>query len=428
MNRMPLPDLIEILPITRPVTARITVPGSKSVTNRALILSVLSHGVTDLEGALWSDDTQIMVDCLRRLGFKIEVFADPDERANRLLRIQGLDGRVPNGGTHERPLELFVGNAGTVARFLCPLVCLGHGVYRLSGVSRMSERPQAALLEALTRLGYSTQSPNGKLPALIHGAGPRPGTCSVDMEQSSQFVSALLLSSKIGQWDIRWTSRHSAPYVTMTQELIKAFGQCRGRFQIEPDASSGSYFWAAGWLQNQGYPGRPSQVEVAHWPQSGWQIDAAFPDKLPLPSTLSRIKHLGDSILTAIAIAPFQERPTRFTDLGRLRLQECERVEAMRTELSRCGAKVQEKGDCLTISPSSMTGAEVQTYDDHRIAMSLSIIGLKTPGMRIRNPACVNKTFPSFFQKLAAPPPSGLGVTLLDPRTRRALTQEHLNS
>lgn len=168
---MPLPDLIEIVPLTAPVHAEITVPGSKSITNRALILAALARGKNTLQGALWSEDTQIMVECLRKLGFNISVEQDPEEFCNRTISVEGLGGTIPNAGTVEKPLELFVGNAGTAARFLSAFVCLGNGVYRIYGIPRMNERPKAALFQALRELGYRVESPTGKLPAVIHGEG-----------------------------------------------------------------------------------------------------------------------------------------------------------------------------------------------------------------------------------------------------------------
>ena len=177
---MPLPDLIEIVPLDKPVRAEITVPGSKSITNRALILAALADGEVTLTGALWSEDTQVMAEALQKLGFQIKVEPDPDEVCNRTITVKGLGGKIPNGGTAEEPMELFVGNAGTAARFLTAFVCLGNGVYRLHGVPRMHERPQAALFKALRELGYRVESEKGndKLPAKIFSNGqssfPRP--------------------------------------------------------------------------------------------------------------------------------------------------------------------------------------------------------------------------------------------------------------
>ena len=168
---MALPELIEIVPLAAPVRAEITVPGSKSITNRALILAALADGEVTLKGALWSEDTEIMFDCLQKLGFEVSKQNDPDELCNRTITVKGLGGKIPNAGTAEKPLELFVGNAGTAARFLSAFVCLGNGVYRLSGVARMHERPQAALFSALRELGYRVESENGndKLPVKIWG-------------------------------------------------------------------------------------------------------------------------------------------------------------------------------------------------------------------------------------------------------------------
>jgi 3-phosphoshikimate 1-carboxyvinyltransferase len=165
-------------------------------------------------------------------------------------------------------------------------------------------------------------------------------------------------------------------------------------------------------------------IEVSKWPNSELQIDAEFPHFMPIsnvasPNSISRIRHLADSIMTAIVITPLYNHPIEFTDLGRLRVQETERVHALKTELTKCGAKVEEKGDTLTIYPSQLHGAEIETYDDHRMAMCFAVLGLKVPGIKLKNPACVKKTFPNFFQKLATPPPKGLGATILDATGRK---------
>ena len=451
---MPLPETIEILPLSAPVRAEITVPGSKSITNRALALAALVEGETILRGALWSEDTQVMVECLQELGFMVNVAPDPAEPCNRTITAYGLAGQVPRGGTAAQPLELFVGNAGTAARFLAALVCLGHGVYRLDGVPRMRERPQGALFQALRELGYRIDSPNDRLPALIHGRGTRAASCRVSLEESSQFASALLLGARTGHWQIEVVGENEeeSPYVAMTRQLIEVFPRRGGTFQIEPDASSGSYFWGAGWLTLAASgeqarapvaeePARailaghtpalarafPAAITVANWPTTGWQIDSEFVRYLPMPPTISRESQLGDSIMTAIALAPFGPRPIRFTKLGRLRVQECERVTALRTELTRCGARVVElPGDILEVHPSFLHPATIETYQDHRMAMCFAILGLKVPGIKIKNAACVKKTFPNFFQKLAGPPPGGLGAVILDGSLRTPLHQADL--
>src|SRR5581483_2391151 len=409
----------------------ITVPGSKSITNRALVLAALADGETTLRGALWSEDTQVMTECLRKLGFRVEVQPDPGEVSNRTITLRGMGGKIPVGGSGGKPVELFVGNAGTAARFLAAMVCLGQGAYRLSGVARMHERPQGALFAALRQLGYVVESQNDKLPAVIHGTGPRKGKCSVSIEHSSQFASALLLCAKLGGWQVEVTGENAeeSPYVTMTSKLIEAFPKSGGSFEIEPDASSGSYFWAAGelWGRAEGKPSILLKGWDAKTPAHLYQVDAKFSRFLPLPGKpISRTRDLGDSIMTAIVLAPFSFQPVKFTDLGRLRVQECERVSALRTELTKCGTKVVETGDTLEVFPSQLHGAEIETYNDHRMAMCFAILGLKVPGIKIRNPACVKKTFPDFFQKLAAAPPGGWGATIRDGKTGRMLSGSDL--
>ncbi len=414
---MALPNLIEIVPLEHPAQARITVPGSKSITNRALILAALADGETTLRGALWSEDTQIMVEGLQTLGFMVNVEADPGESGNRTLTVYGKGGGLPNGGTSENPVELFVGNAGTAARFLAPFVCLGRGCFRLHGVPRMHERPQGALFQALRELGYALEAEGETLPVTIHGAGPRQGRCRVSLKESSQFASGLLLCARAGGWEIQVEDENAeeSSYVGMTRQLVAGFPEHGGRFQIEPDASGGSYFWAAAQLIH----GTAPRDAVADWPTSGWQIDARFQEVLRVfPPEISRARDLGDSIMTAMVAAPFQPRSTLFTDLGRLRVQECERVAAMRTELTRCGAKVTESGDTLLIEPSRLHGAEIETYNDHRMAMCFAVAALRVPGIRLRQPGCVKKTFPTFFQKLAEAPPRGLGAKITDLRGR----------
>jgi 3-phosphoshikimate 1-carboxyvinyltransferase len=443
---MSLPDLIEIVPLEKPVRAEITVPGSKSITNRALILAALAEGEVTLDGALWSEDTQIMVECLQELGFMVDVRPDPNEFSNRTITVYGKGGDIPPGGTEQQPMELFVGNAGTAARFLAAFVCLGKGVYKLHGVPRMNERPKAALFQALRELGYRVDSPTDKLPAIIHGSGPKPGAkCTVNIEESSQFASALLLCAKVGGWTVEVIGEDAeeSPYVAMTQILLKHFPELGGKYWIEPDASSSSYLKAAAWLLaepilNQMTGVFAPSITVPE-PNLSLQVDRQFHnyfqrfrcirhvrDNSADHVAISRIDNLGDSIMTAIVVAPFAENEVSFTNLGRLRLQETERVVALRTELTKCGAKVIEEGDTLTVYPSKLHGAEIETYNDHRMAMCFAILGLKVPGIKLKNPACVKKTFPNFFQKLAAAPPHGLGATILDAKTGRKLTHDEL--
>ena len=418
-----LPDLVEIIPPSSPVNATVVLPGSKSLTNRALILAALADGEVTLRGALWSEDTQAMVHCLGKLGFSVTVSGDPNEPANRTLVVEGRGGLIPAAGTEAEPLELFVENAGTAARFLLALVCLGEGVYRLSGIPRMHQRPQASLIHALRELGYHIDSPNDFLPAVVHGTGPRSGaTCRVSVEESSQFASALILSQPTGGWQIEVTGANDdeLPYVEMTRRLVADFPWKGGVYEIEPDASGASYFWGADWLLRDA----GGRVKVEPVPDSGMQMDQNFLDLIlgqPWRSDYSRRSDLADSIMTAIALAPFAPAVTRFTDLGRLRVQECERVAALRTELTKCGARVEETGDTLTVHPGPLHGAEIETYNDHRMAMCFGMLGLHVPGLKLRNPACVRKTFPNFFAKLAS-----LGAGVVDGGTGERIEGEAL--
>ena len=237
---MSLPDIIEIVPLESPPEMEITIPGSKSITNRSLVLAALSP----CDPAVgWGAACASALLRTRRGGV--------DGGSLHVRPLPAVGGRgesIPKGGTSEDPMELFVGNAGTAARFLTALLCLGDGSYRLSGVPRMHERPQASLLQALRDLGYSIDSENDRLPITIHAGGPISGTCRVSIEESSQFASALLLLSKVGGWKIEIDGElgEKSPYVAMTSRLIERFPSQGGRWRIEPDASSGSYFWAAG--------------------------------------------------------------------------------------------------------------------------------------------------------------------------------------
>jgi len=428
---MALPEIIQIQPPHLPVRSVLSVPGSKSITNRALILAALKPGETVLSGALWSEDTQIMVDALRRIGYRIEVQTDASEPSNRTITVSGRD-IVPSGGRKE-PIDLFVGNAGTAARFLAAFLCLENGSYRLHGIPRMHERPQAELFAALRQLGYRIDATNDHLPAIIFGAGARPGKCRVSIRSSSQFASALLLCAQQGRWtvEVEGENAEEASYVRMTREMIQSFARFTDYFEIEPDASSASYFVAADHLLKPS----GSSIGLRCVPKTDWQVDGRFASFLPLPAKISRKSDLADSILTAMVVAPFGDRETSFTEIDRLRVQECDRVTAMRMGLEACGVRVREEGSTLTVFPlagsSSEAAAqspEIETFGDHRIAMCFAVLALRIPGISIRNPACVKKTFPDFFVKLAQPPPDGLGAKILDPRNGRECRIQELSS
>jgi 3-phosphoshikimate 1-carboxyvinyltransferase len=212
-----------------------------------------------------------------------------------------------------------------------------------------------------------------------------------------------LLCQRHGRWkvEIVGANEDELPYVDMTWRLIAEFPFSGGTYLIEPDASAASYFWGADWLLREA----GGSVRVAPEPLSGMQADQRFAELIlrrPWKDNYSRATELADSIMTAIVLAPFAPCATEFTELGRLRVQECERVEALRTELTKCGARIAEYGDTLVVHPGPLHGAQIATYNDHRVAMCFGMLGLRVPRIRLENPSCVRKTFPNFFQKLAS--------------------------
>jgi len=388
----PLPDPYPIEPLAKPPNCTITVPGSKSITNRALILAALSDGKCTLRGALWADDTQVMLDSLQKLGFEVTVEPDPAEESNRTITVVGRGGEIP-----AKKAELYVGNAGTAARFLTALVCLGHGEYTISGDPRMHERPMKDLFEPLESLGVDIDTSNGFLPATVHARGLRKGRATVNLTNSTQFASALLLIMKQAHIELAFPQMEveARGYILMTELMLDSF---QADYEIEPDFSSASYFWAAGSATG-------GKIEVTGWhgAEQSMQIDARFPAFLPPPGRISRLRDLGDSVLTLAICALFGTTSMQLVDAAWLRKQETDRLKAMVTELKRVGAEATETDDGFIVHPAKpgqLHGADIETYNDHRMAMCFAVLGLKVPGIRIKNPGCVSKTFPNFFEKL----------------------------
>ena len=394
----PLPDPYPIEPLSKPPNCTIIVPGSKSITNRALILAALSKEECTLRGALWADDTQVMVDSLWELGFNVQVDPDPLEECNRTITVVGRGGRIP-----AKEAELYVGNAGTAARFLTALVCLGHGEYVIRGNERMHERPMGELFQALRQWGVEIEAEGDHLPAVVRVSRLQPTPVAISTDDSTQFASAMILIERAAGAQ-GYVSLKDVPdeygYISMTNRLLKTFDP---DFRIEPDLSGASYFLAAAHLCG-------GKVEIADWPGDSLQIDREFPDFLRSasqansgPYEVSRLSHLGDSAMTLAVCAPFLPAGLRLTDAANMRLQETDRIKALVTELGRVGARAEEQADGLTVwpaDPGQLHGADIETYNDHRMAMSFAVLGLKVPGIRIKNPSCVRKTFPNFFEKL----------------------------
>ena len=417
------PEAIEISPCG-PVDANIRPPGSKSLTNRALVCAALADGKSILEGALDCEDTRVMLDALRDLGFR------PKQEGGGKIVVPGCGGKVPGNGA-----ELYVANSGTTLRFLAAVVTLGHGTFRLDGTPRMRERPVADLLHALASLGADVldELGTGCPPVLVHARGLPGGRAVVAGDISSQFLSALLMTAPCAQGPVELDVEGelvSKPYVDMTLSVMKAFGVEARRegydrflfdgaqqyagctYAIEPDASAASYFFAAaaisgGRVTVEGLTPQSLQGDVAFCKclaQMG--CDVAYGER----SITVRGGHLrgvevdmnaiSDTVQTLAVVALFAEGPTTITRVGHIRHKETDRIAALAGELRKLGAGVEERFDGLTIRPGALRGAELDTYDDHRMAMSLALAGLRIPGIVIRDPECTAKTYPDFFDDL----------------------------
>jgi len=416
-----------IEPLTEPPNATVRVPGSKSITNRALLVAALAAGKSALDGVLFSDDTRYMAEALRRLGVEVEA----DERAAR-CRVIGAGGGWP-----AREADLFVGNAGTAMRFLVAALCLGHGRYRIDGTARMRERPILDLVDALRQLGarIACENDSGCPPVVVEADGLPGGEANVSGRRSSQFLSALLQAAPYARRDVtvRVVDELIAkPYVDMTIGVMAAFGvaverdgyrefRIRGgqsyrscAYAVEPDASSAHYFLAAAALTG-------GRVRVEGLGRDSLQGDVRFADVLAemgaqvewapesvevvgpgrLGGVDADMNAISDTASTLAVLGPFADGPVRIRNIAHVRWQESDRLRAVATELGRLGVRVEESADGVAVYPSRITPASVRTYDDHRIAMSFALIGLKVPGIRILDPGCVAKTFPDYFERLA---------------------------
>lgn len=418
-------DSITIKP-SGPIHGSIRPPGSKSITNRALVCAALAEGDSLLTGALDSDDTQVMIDSLRRMNVAVHF-----DVAARTLRVQGI-----GGAPRVERAELFVGNSGTTIRFLTALCAFSHGYFRLDGVERMRQRPIADLLEALAGLGANVRSEraNGCPPVIVQAHSLPGGRATVRGDISSQFLSGLLMAAPLAQSDVELAVEGelvSRPYVDMTLAVMHSFGvsaeqsddacflipapQCyRGReYAIEPDASAASYFWAAaaitgGKVAVDGLSRRALQGDVAFCEclaRMGCHIeygdDTITAKGGPLHGVEVNMNAISDTVQTLAAVALFASGPTTITGVGHNRYKETDRIADLARELRKIGAGVDELPDGLRIVPGPRREAVIETYDDHRMAMSMAIVGLGGPAITITNPACTAKTYPRFFQDLA---------------------------
>ncbi len=418
--------MIEIRPVRKPLDTTIEVPGSKSYTNRALLVAAMADGVSTLTGALFSDDTHYMSASLRKLGVQI----DADEKQAR-FDVRGNGGNIPVSGA-----DLYIGNSGTTSRSLTAYVSLGHGKFVIDGDEPMRRgRPISDLLDSLTQIGVSARSQfdNGHLPVIVEADGLAGGKTRLDVTKSSQFLTALLLIAPCAKngMEIEVIGKREMPYIDITLAVMGAFGvqvsnqdyqyfRIEGGqhyqprvYNIEPDASNASYFFAAAALTG-------GRVTVQHLHSDSAQGDIQFVHILERmgcrvtfsdtgitvtgPHQLKGIdvdmRAISDTSLTLAAIAPFADSKVTIRNIEHTRWQETDRIYAMVTELRKLGVPVVEHRDGLEISPSSIIPTAIDTYEDHRMAMAFSLIGLKVPGIQINNPECVAKTFPHYFQVL----------------------------
>jgi 3-phosphoshikimate 1-carboxyvinyltransferase len=432
----PYPDSLSIQPLARPPHCSIRVPGSKSLTNRALVLAALTAvGRTcELRGALQSEDVEVMVEALQKLGFRVQ--ADWDRCVLRVGRDAG-ESSIP-----VTQADLFVANSGTSMRFLTAMVCLARSApgsapcrFRLDGVPRMRERPIKDLLMALRKLGVraDSESGNGCPPVILETTGLHGGTATVKGDVSSQFLSGLLMAAPFADKETTLEVEGklvSWPYVAMTVELMRRWGlrvemQDQQHFRIpgrqrsgvqshgiEPDASAATYFWGAAAITG-------GEVRVADLTPRSLQGDVRFVEVLeqmgcqvihghnsttvrggPLHGVDVDMNDISDAVMTLAAVACFAEGPTTIRNVAHIRHKETDRLSALAVELRKVGPAVEERPDGLTITPAPLRSAVLATYNDHRMAMSLALIGLKIPGIVIDNPGCVAKTYPRFFTDL----------------------------
>ena len=427
---MTVVDTLTMAPASGPIDATVVVPGSKSITNRALPIAALADGTSVLTGALDSDDTRYMAEAIRALGLGVD-----HDAVARTFTVKGGGGTFP-----AQHADLFLGNSGTSMRFLAAAVALGHGRYRLDGVPRMRQRPIDPLLDALTTLGVDVRAEhgNGCPPISVQADGLRGGAVTMPGDRSSQYFSALLMAAPYAREDVVVTVEGdlvSKPYMTITAAVMRAFGvECEiddvdwrtfrvpagqryvaREYAIEPDASNASYFFAAaavtggtirvpglGRGSTQGDLGFVRVLEAmgATVTVAADSTEVSGPPIGQLRGVDLDLNAISDTAQTLAAIAPFASGPVTIRGVEHMRLKETDRVSALATELRKLGQDVEERADGLRITPGPIRPATVDTYDDHRMAMSFAITGLGAPGVTIADPGCVRKTFPDFFDRL----------------------------
>ena len=436
---------VEVEPLATPPDVTVAVPGSKSITNRALVVAALAEGTSVLEGALLADDTEAMVGALRALGVDVDVAGGPDGAPR--LTVHGRAGRL-GGPAGAAPATVDCRLSGTTARFVLPLAALADGPTRVDGAPPLRRRPMGPSVAALRTLGaeVTDEGGAGHLPVQVGGGPLRGGALAVPGDVSSQFLSGLLLAGPAMATGLAVELASplvSRPYVAMTVAVVRAFGGQVGdpadgadpadspgrgdggryvvapghyrarRYAVEPDASAASYFFAAAAITG-------GRVRIEGLGRASLQGDLGFVDVLArmgaevevgehatevrgtgrLHGVEVDLADLSDTAQTLAAVAAFADGPTRITGIGFIRGKETDRIGAVVRELARCGVEAHEEPDGLVVHPDVPRPATVETYDDHRMAMSFALLGLRAPGIRIADPGCVAKTFPGFWVAL----------------------------
>lgn len=422
---MTLPDELLVKPLTGPLRAAVRVPGSKSYSNRALPIAAVARGRSVLTGLLESEDTAVMIESLRRLGVALEA-----DWENHIATLDGCGGSFPADTA-----DLFLENSGTSIRFLAALVATGRGTYRLDGGARMRERPIGDLLAALVELGVDARAEagNGCPPVLIRAGGMAGGSVRVRGDVSSQFLSALLMAAPLASGEVTIFVDGplvSRPYVDMTIGTMAAFGATVHRegdaifripggqgyaareYAIEPDASAASYFFGAaaiarGTITVHGLGSKSLQGDLGFvrlLERMGCRTEmteqATTVTGGPLRGIDADLGDLSDTVPTLAAVACFADSPTTIRGVAHIRHKETDRIRAVANELRKTGIAIDERADGFVITPRPMSGARMETYNDHRMAMSLALLGLRVPGIVIRDPGCTRKTYPAFFRDL----------------------------
>ncbi|HPF41423.1 MAG TPA: 3-phosphoshikimate 1-carboxyvinyltransferase [Phycisphaerae bacterium] len=423
---MERPETIRLVARSGPIDASIRLPGSKSLTNRALLVAALANGESRLDHILLAEDTRLMIDAIRCLGVPVRV-----NENERIANVSGCAGRWPNAEA-----SLHCGNAGTVIRFLTAACTIDQGQYRLDGVSRMRERPIAELVDCLRDLGAQVgyELREGYCPLTIQASGLRGGVIERDSTVSSQYISALLMAGALATNDVMIGLREpppSRPYIAMTMGVMNAFDVAMVEkdmtrfivparqtyrattYAIEPDASAASYFLAAAavtggrvTIEGLGADSAQGDIHFAHTLEKmGCAVERGAQQTTVIGPRDGRLRgidaDLGDMpdvAQTLAVVAAFADGPTHIRNVGNLRIKETDRLAALASELSAMGVDVETGDDNITIRPNGPPkSARIRTYDDHRMAMSFAIAGLRIDGMEIENPSCVGKTFPEFF-------------------------------